>query len=148
MYRFRDASSCLSSRYKSDFTDAFHIQSLASIMFLYFAALSPIITFGGLLGEATDHHLAAVESLCAGCICGVVYSLCSGQPLSLLNATGPVLVFESIVFSFCKWVPIEPGQPRNRKKPRCYLDEKPKCGLRFKPSRNGTLRTHFFRNEL
>ena len=89
-------------RYKSDFTDAFHIQSVASITFLYFASLSPIITFGGLLGDATENRLAAVESLCAGCICGLIYSLFSGQPLALLNATGPVLVFEGIVYSFCK----------------------------------------------
>lgn len=57
--------------YKSDFTDAFAVQSIASIAFLYFASLSPIITFGGLLGDATENRLAALESLCAGCICGV-----------------------------------------------------------------------------
>jgi len=88
--------------YWSDFTDGASIQCLASIAFLYFASLSPIITFGGLLGDATENHLAALESLCAGCICGLIYSLLSGQPLALLNATGPVLVFESILYSFCK----------------------------------------------
>ena len=90
-------------RYKSDFTDAFHMQSVASIMFLYFASLSPIITFGGLLGDVTEQRLAAIESLCAGCLCGMVYSLASGQPLCLLNATGPVLVFEGILYSFAKY---------------------------------------------
>uniref|UniRef100_A0A0P5GM72 Anion exchange protein n=1 Tax=Daphnia magna TaxID=35525 RepID=A0A0P5GM72_9CRUS len=87
--------------YKSDFTDAFAVQSIASITFLYFASLSPIITFGGLLGDATENRLAALESLCAGCICGIIYSLFAGQPLALLNATGPVLVFEGILYSFC-----------------------------------------------
>ncbi len=58
-------------RYKSDFTDAFAVQSIASITFLYFASLSPIITFGGLLGDATENRLAALESLCAGCLCGM-----------------------------------------------------------------------------
>ncbi|XP_046442377.1 sodium bicarbonate cotransporter 3-like isoform X1 [Daphnia pulex] len=87
--------------YKSDFTDAFAVQSIASITFLYFASLSPIITFGGLLGDATENRLAALESLCAGCICGIIYSLFAGQPLALLNATGPVLVFEGILYNFC-----------------------------------------------
>lgn len=60
--------------YLSDFTDAFAVQSIASITFLYFASLSPIITFGGLLGDATGNRLAALESLCAGCICGMYKS--------------------------------------------------------------------------
>lgn len=37
--------------YKSDLTDALNAQALAAIIFIYFAALSPAITFGGLLGE-------------------------------------------------------------------------------------------------
>lgn len=36
--------------YKSDLTDALNAQALAAIIFIYFAALSPAITFGGLLG--------------------------------------------------------------------------------------------------
>lgn len=36
--------------YKSDLTDALNSQALAAIIFIYFAALSPAITFGGLLG--------------------------------------------------------------------------------------------------
>lgn len=37
--------------YISDFTDALNPQVLAAVIFIYFAALSPAITFGGLLGE-------------------------------------------------------------------------------------------------
>ena len=43
--------------YLSDFKDALHIQCLASFVFLYFACLTPIITFGGLLGDATDNNM-------------------------------------------------------------------------------------------
>ncbi|XP_076459053.1 electroneutral sodium bicarbonate exchanger 1-like isoform X2 [Babylonia areolata] len=87
--------------YLSDFKDALHIQCLASFIFLYFACLTPIITFGGLLGDATDNNMAALESILAGAICGIVYSLFAGQPLTILGSTGPVLVFESIVNHFC-----------------------------------------------
>lgn len=37
--------------YWSDIKDAFNLQCLASIIFIYFAALSPAITFGGLMGK-------------------------------------------------------------------------------------------------
>lgn len=43
----------------SDIVDAFSFQSLAAIIFLYFACLSPIITFGGLLGRATDTNMVS-----------------------------------------------------------------------------------------
>ncbi|XP_066588803.1 electroneutral sodium bicarbonate exchanger 1 isoform X2 [Prorops nasuta] len=88
--------------YISDFKDAFALQCVASFIFLYFACLSPIITFGGLLSEATDKHMAAMESLVSGFVCGIGYGFFSGQPLTILGSTGPVLVFETIVYEFCK----------------------------------------------
>ncbi|KAG5879054.1 hypothetical protein JTB14_019481 [Gonioctena quinquepunctata] len=87
--------------YWSDFKDALSLQCIASWIFLYFACLAPIITFGGLLSDATGRHMAAMESLLAGLVCGVVYGLFSGQPLSILGSTGPVLVFEKIVYDSC-----------------------------------------------
>lgn len=87
--------------YFSDFRDAVSVQCVASWIFLYFACLSPIITFGGLLSEATGKNMAAMESLVAGFVCGVGYGLFSGQPLTILGSTGPVLVFETIVYDFC-----------------------------------------------
>lgn len=38
-------------KYLSDLKDALHSQCLAAVLFIYFAALSPAITFGGLLGN-------------------------------------------------------------------------------------------------
>lgn len=90
--------------YWSDFKDALAMQCIASWIFLYFACLSPIITFGGLLAEATGKHMAAMESLVSGFVCGMGYGFFSGQPLTILGSTGPVLVFETIVFEFCKSV--------------------------------------------
>ncbi|XP_068621568.1 electroneutral sodium bicarbonate exchanger 1 isoform X1 [Battus philenor] len=90
--------------YWSDFKDALALQCVASWIFLYFACLSPIITFGGLLGEATGKNMAAMESLVSGFVCGMGYGFFSGQPLTILGSTGPVLVFETIVFEFCKQI--------------------------------------------
>lgn len=41
----------------SDIRDALSLQCLASILFLYCACMSPVITFGGLLGEATKGNI-------------------------------------------------------------------------------------------
>lgn len=49
--------------YWSDFKDAFVLQSIASIFFLYFACLTPIITFGGLLGSATGNNIVSLHEL-------------------------------------------------------------------------------------
>ncbi|XP_037711857.1 sodium bicarbonate cotransporter 3 isoform X8 [Drosophila subpulchrella] len=87
--------------YLSDYKDSLSMQCVASWIFLYFACLSPIITFGGLLAEATGKHMAAMESLVSGFVCGMGYGFFSGQPLTILGSTGPVLVFESIIYEFC-----------------------------------------------
>lgn len=87
--------------YWSDVRDAFSLQCLASILFLYCACMSPVITFGGLLGEATKNNISAIESLFGASMTGVAYSLFAGQPLTILGSTGPVLVFEKILFKFC-----------------------------------------------
>ncbi|XP_069814751.1 sodium bicarbonate cotransporter 3 isoform X9 [Dendropsophus ebraccatus] len=86
----------------SDFKDALSLQCLASVLFLYCACMSPVITFGGLLGEATQNSISAIESLFGASLTGIAYSLFAGQPLTILGSTGPVLVFEKILFKFCK----------------------------------------------
>lgn len=53
-YPFGGMVKDLKRRYKhylSDFRDALDPQVLSSVIFIYFAALSPAITFGGLLGK-------------------------------------------------------------------------------------------------
>ena len=42
-----------------------------------------------------------MEQLLAASLGGVLFSLFSGQPLTILGATGPMLVFEEILFNFC-----------------------------------------------
>lgn len=93
--------------YWSDFSDAMSLQCVASWVFLYFACLSPIITFGGLLGGATGNNMAAMESLVSGFVCGIGYGFFSGQPMTILGSTGPVLVFESIVYKFSEATEID-----------------------------------------
>ncbi|KAK3611748.1 hypothetical protein CHS0354_014094 [Potamilus streckersoni] len=88
--------------YKSDITDALHIQCVASFMYLFLATLTPNVTFGGLLGDATDKYMGTMECIMAAAITGVIYALFSGQPLNILGSTGPMLVLEQILYRFCK----------------------------------------------
>ncbi|KAI2660909.1 Sodium-driven chloride bicarbonate exchanger [Labeo rohita] len=80
----------------SDFTDALSLQCLASFLFLYCACMSPVITFGGLLGEATEGRISAIESLFGASMTGIAYSLFAGQPLTILGSTGP---FQTVLTS-------------------------------------------------
>ena len=41
-------------RYLRDILDGFNLQALASIIFIYFANITPAITFGGVLSEYTN----------------------------------------------------------------------------------------------
>lgn len=41
--------------FASDFYDALHIQSLSAILFIYLGTVTNAITFGGLLGDATEN---------------------------------------------------------------------------------------------
>ncbi|RUS81962.1 hypothetical protein EGW08_010277 [Elysia chlorotica] len=88
--------------YASDFKDSLHIQCVASIIFLYLATLTPNVTFGGLLGLATDQHMGTMECILTASIVGILFALFSGQPLNILGSTGPMLVLEMILYDFCK----------------------------------------------
>lgn len=41
--------------FASDFYDALNIQALSAILFIYLATVTNAITFGGLLGDATEN---------------------------------------------------------------------------------------------
>ncbi|XP_072636941.1 band 3 anion transport protein isoform X1 [Canis lupus baileyi] len=87
--------------YLSDITDAFSPQVLAAVIFIYFAALSPAITFGGLLGEKTQNQMGVSELLISTAVQGILFSLLGAQPLLVVGFSGPLLVFEEAFFSFC-----------------------------------------------
>ncbi|KAG5841837.1 hypothetical protein ANANG_G00171210 [Anguilla anguilla] len=88
-------------KYLSDFKDAMNAQCMAAVIFIYFAALSPAITFGGLLGEKTDGLIGVSELIIATALQGVIFSIIGANPMLIVGFSGPVLVFEEAFFSFC-----------------------------------------------
>ncbi|XP_055777872.1 solute carrier family 4 member 1b (Diego blood group) [Salvelinus fontinalis] len=93
--------------YVSDFTDALNAQVLAAIIFIYFAALSPAVTFGGLLADKVDNMMGVSELLVSTCVQGVIFCCIAAQPVLVIGFSGPLLVFEEAFFAFCKSQDIE-----------------------------------------
>ncbi|XP_044803519.1 anion exchange protein 4 isoform X4 [Bubalus bubalis] len=90
------------SWYPSDFLDALHPQCFSAVLYIYLATITNAITFGGLLGEATDGAQGVLESFLGTAVTGAAFCLMAGQPLTILGSTGPVLVFERLLFSFSR----------------------------------------------
>jgi len=97
--------------YLSDWTEAFtgpnRSQALASVIFLFFACLSPAVTFGLLFDQNTEGQLGVVEMILSSAISGIIYALLSGQPLCILGATGPELAYTTVFFGLCKSLGLE-----------------------------------------
>uniref|UniRef100_A0A915LNQ7 Anion exchange protein n=1 Tax=Meloidogyne javanica TaxID=6303 RepID=A0A915LNQ7_MELJA len=90
--------------FPSDFLDFFRgrlSQSLACTLVLFLANLSNIITFGAVMERSLHHQMASIENIICGALSGVVFGMFSGQPLNILSATGPTLIFERILYDFC-----------------------------------------------
>lgn len=87
--------------YLNDFTSGLHPKVLASTLFLFFACLANAIAFGGLTGVVTGGEIGTVEMIVATAVGGVLFALLSGQPLTLLGGTGPIVVFTGLLYTAC-----------------------------------------------
>ncbi|CAG05391.1 unnamed protein product, partial [Tetraodon nigroviridis] len=88
--------------YCSDIYDGFHIQSISAVLFIYLGCITNAITFGGLLGDATDNYQGVMESFLGTALAGTVFCFFGGQPLIILSSTGPILIFEKLLYEFSK----------------------------------------------
>ncbi|KAM8743893.1 electrogenic sodium bicarbonate cotransporter 4 isoform 4-T5 [Acanthopagrus schlegelii] len=88
--------------YCSDIYDGFHIQSISAVLFIYLGCITNAITFGGLLGDATDNYQGVMESFLGTALAGTVFCVFGGQPLIILSSTGPILIFEKLLYEFSK----------------------------------------------
>ena len=92
----------LKQRYKSDWTDFFTKDGLKNcslaIIFGFIICIAPAVAFGGLMEEVTGNVVGMRETLLAHGLCGILYSIFSVQPIVIPALTGPVLVFEEVIF--------------------------------------------------
>jgi len=89
-------------QFLSDIKDGLNSQCLAATIFIYFAALSGAIAFGGIMGEKTNNDIGVSETLVVTCACGIIFALFSGCPLIIIGTTGPVLLYDEALYDFCK----------------------------------------------
>ncbi|KRZ76643.1 Sodium-driven chloride bicarbonate exchanger, partial [Trichinella papuae] len=87
--------------YISDFKDVFtswrsFTQCLAASVFLFFANLTNLIAFGGMMGSLMDDSMAVTECIVSAVISGILMGLFAGQPLCIMSATGPLMIFEAL----------------------------------------------------
>ncbi|XP_040169196.1 band 3 anion transport protein-like isoform X7 [Anopheles arabiensis] len=87
--------------YKSDIMDGLNTETLAATIFMYFAALSTAITFGGLSSDKTHNLIGISETLVSASMVGLVFHLLAGQPLVIIGTTGPLLLFDEALNQFC-----------------------------------------------
>uniref|UniRef100_A0A7S0PZ07 Bicarbonate transporter-like transmembrane domain-containing protein n=1 Tax=Coccolithus braarudii TaxID=221442 RepID=A0A7S0PZ07_9EUKA len=73
-------------------------KTLSATCLLYFACLAPAIAFGALLEKFTHGDMGAIECIVSTFVCGTINAMLAGQPLLILGGTGPVAIFESIVY--------------------------------------------------
>ncbi|XP_076031452.1 band 3 anion transport protein-like isoform X2 [Oratosquilla oratoria] len=88
-------------KYLSDITDGLNGQVAAAAIFIFFAALSAAITFGGMYGDQTENMIGVGETLLVSCINGVIFALFAAQPLLIVGATGPLMIFDMSLYAFC-----------------------------------------------
>ena len=84
-----------------DFRTGLSMKVLSSTLFMYFACLAPAVAFGGLLSELTGGQIGAVEAILASAVCGSLWALFAGQPLAIIGATGPNVIFTGILYGLC-----------------------------------------------
>ena len=73
-------------------------KSIATGFFMFFAAITPAVTFGGVYQNVTKSYFGAVEMILATAWCGIFYYLCGGQPVMVNGATGPTVAYVMIIY--------------------------------------------------
>lgn len=88
------------SRWISDWT-VFNQLILASAIYVFFTNLLPGITFASDLYVLTGQNWGTIEVVFSTGLCGLVFSLFSIQPLTILGVTGPFSVLAENIYSLC-----------------------------------------------
>ena len=88
--------------YASDFYQGIHPKVLASSLFMFFACLANAIAFGLLTSVATNGEIGTPEMLIVTAIGGISFALFSGQPLTILGGTGPIVIFTGLLYMTCE----------------------------------------------
>ncbi|KAL1639709.1 hypothetical protein SLS58_007607 [Diplodia intermedia] len=90
----------LNGRYASDWT-VFNQLIFASAVYVFFTNLLPGITFASDLYELTGQNWGTIEVVFSTGLCGIIFSVFSIQPLTILGVTGPFSILAENIYSLC-----------------------------------------------
>lgn len=88
--------------YVDDYVCGFHPKVTASAIFLFFACLANAVAFGLLTAEVTGGAIGTTEMLIVTAIGGIAFAIFSGQPLTILGGTGPIVIFTGLLYTACE----------------------------------------------
>ncbi|EKD12502.1 HCO3- transporter family protein [Drepanopeziza brunnea f. sp. 'multigermtubi' MB_m1] len=88
-------------RYISDWT-LFNQLVFASAIYVFFTNLLPGITFASDLYVRTGTNWGTIEVVFSTGLCGIIFSLFSIQPLTILGVTGPFAVLAENIYELCE----------------------------------------------
>lgn len=88
-------------RYVSDWT-TFNQLVFASAVYVFFTNILPGITFASDLYVLTGMTWGTIEVVFSTGLCGVIFSLFSVQPLTILGVTGPFSVLAENIYDLCQ----------------------------------------------
>jgi len=88
-------------RWLSDWT-VFNQLVFASAVYVFFTNLLPGITFASDLYVLTGQNWGTIEVVFSTGLCGVIFSLFSIQPLTILGVTGPFSVLAENIYELCE----------------------------------------------
>ncbi|KAG0126465.1 HCO3 transporter family-domain-containing protein [Tuber indicum] len=74
---------------------------LASAVYVFFTNLLPGITFASDLYVLTGRNYGAIEVVFSTGLCGIIFALFSGQPLTILGVTGPFCILSERIYALC-----------------------------------------------
>lgn len=90
----------LPKRYIGDWT-TFNQFIFASAVYVFFTNLLPGITFASDLYVETGQNWGTIEVVFSTGLCGIIFSLFSIQPLTILGITGPFSVLAENIYQLC-----------------------------------------------
>ena len=84
--------------YASDWTDAFQFKTVSATIFNYFVNITPIVAFGAMNQTNTNSAIGTIESVAGAGLAGIIWSITAGQPIVVVTQTGPMMVFDKILY--------------------------------------------------
>ena len=84
--------------YWSDIKDGFHIQCVATILYLAISLIAMCLTYGQVIAKYTKNYIGASEMLFGTSISCILMAALGTEPLAVIAGTAAMLIFESSTY--------------------------------------------------